>query len=77
MSLNDWIGTCGVALLVLAFALNVSEKLSANSKTYLCLNVAGSGLACVCSYRIGFWPFVVLEFIWLCASLVALLKLKK
>lgn len=74
MSFADWMATVGVTLLLIAFALNLSKKLSAESRTYLLLNVLGAGLAGVSSYLIGFWPFVVLESVWTLASLLPLLK---
>lgn len=74
MALSDWIGTIGVTLLLIAFALNIAKKLSATSKTYLLLNILGAGLAGVSSYMIEFWPFVVLESVWVIATLIALLK---
>lgn len=77
MSIGDWLGTIGVTLLLIAFALNVTGKLGSKSVAYLLLNISGSGLACICSYLIGFWPFVILELVWFLASLVALLKKEK
>lgn len=74
MTLSDWIGTIGVTLLLIAFALNISKKISATSKPYLILNIAGAGLAGVSSYMIQFWPFVVLESVWVIATLLALFK---
>ena len=77
MALSDWIGTIGVSLLLIAFALNIGGKLSATSKTYLLLNIAGAGLAGVSSYMINFWPFVVLESVWVIATVFALIKADK
>ncbi|MBI2721793.1 MAG: hypothetical protein HYX39_06430 [Bacteroidetes bacterium] len=74
MTLSDWIGTIGVTLLLIAFALNISKKMSATSKPYLILNILGAGLAGVSSYMIHFWPFVVLESVWVIATLLALFK---
>jgi hypothetical protein len=74
MSLSSWIGTIGVTLLLIAFALNISKKVSATSKTYLLLNFFGAALAGVSSYMIEFWPFVILESVWCIATLIALLK---
>lgn len=74
MTLSDWIGTIGVTLLLVAFALNISKKMSATSKPYLILNIVGAGLAGVSSYMIQFWPFVVLESVWVIATLLALFK---
>lgn len=74
MSTGDWIGTLGVVLLLIAFALNITKKISAESPLYLGLNVVGSGLAGLSSFIINFWPFVILEAVWMIASLVALIK---
>jgi hypothetical protein len=76
MTLGDWLGTIGVSLLLLAFALNVTKKISVNSTTYLILNIVGSGLACICSCLIPFWPFIILELVWCVASVAALVQLK-
>ncbi len=77
MSLSDWIGTVGVTLLLIAFALNITKKINSQSPVYLLLNVFGAGLAGVSSYMIQFWPFVVLESVWVVASLLPLFKKNK
>ncbi|MDX2173819.1 MAG: hypothetical protein SFY56_11920 [Bacteroidota bacterium] len=77
MSVSDWIGTIGVTLLLIAFALNITKKISPESIPYLLLNIFGAGLAGVSSYMIQFWPFVVLESVWVVASLLPLIKSKK
>lgn len=77
MSGGELVGTLGVTLLLIAFALNLANKLAATSATYLVLNVVGAGLACISSYMIHFWPFVVLEGVWTISSLIMLLKPSK
>ena len=77
MSGGELVGTLGVTLLLIAFALNLANKLEAASATYLVLNVVGAGLACISSYMIQFWPFVVLEGVWTISSLIMLLKPSK
>lgn len=74
MSAGEWVGTVGVSLLLLAFGLNLANKLSASSVTYLVLNIIGAALAGISSYMIGFWPFVVLEGVWTISSLVMLFR---
>lgn len=74
MTAGEITGTVGVSLLLLAFGLNLLNKLSASSKTYLLLNISGAGLACASSYLIGFWPFVVLEAVWMLSSTAILIK---
>ena len=77
MSPGEWIGTIGVSLLLVAFALNITKKLPATSVAYLLMNLAGAALAGISSYMISFWPFVVLESVWALATLAALLKTYK
>lgn len=74
MGPSDIIGTLGVTLLLIAFALNITKKITPESKSYLLLNVLGAGLAGVSSYLIHFYPFVILESVWVIASCIALIK---
>ena len=74
MTTAEWVGSWGVALLLLAFGLNLFGGLSRASGRYQGLNVLGAGLACYASWRIGFLPFVVLEGTWALVALAALLR---
>lgn len=74
MEASSLVGTSGVTLLLLAFVLNLLKKLKPDSLIYLLLNVFGAGLAGVSSYMIEFCPFVVLEAVWVFASLIPLLN---
>ncbi len=74
MTLSDWIGSLGVALLLLAFGMNLFGWLSRASRGYQGLNVLGASLACYASWRIDFMPFVVLEGTWAVVALAALLR---
>ena len=74
MTTAEWVGSLGVALLLLAFGLNLVGRLSRASGRYQWLNVLGAGLACYASWIIGFLPFVVLEGIWSLVALAALLR---
>ena len=74
MTTADAIGSAGVFLLLLAFALNLFGRLAHESRAYQALNTVGAGLAAFASYQIGFWPFVVLEVTWMCVAAAALLR---
>lgn len=74
MSASSLIGSVGVTILLLAFVLNLLQKLKADSALYLLMNVAGALLAGISSFMISFWPFVVLEGVWVLASLIPLFK---
>jgi hypothetical protein len=73
----ELLGTAGVSLLLIAFALNLLKKLESDSTLYLLLNMAGAGIACLSSYLIAFWPFVVLEAVWTISSLMILINVRR
>ena len=68
------IGFIGVAMLLLAFLLNLFKMLRSESYPYLLLNLVGAALACYSSYLIRFMPFVVLEGTWAVVSGIAVLR---
>jgi hypothetical protein len=68
------IGFVGVALLLVAFFLNLFRLVSAESLPYLGLNLAGAALACASSYLIDFLPFVLLEGTWAIVAGIALMR---
>ena len=74
MSTNDWIGSSGVFLLLLAYFLNLFGMLANDARAYQTLNTVGAAVAAYASYRIGFLPFVVLEGTWCAVSLAALVR---
>jgi hypothetical protein len=74
MTPSEWVGTIGVSLLLLAYVLDVSDKLDDDSPWFFGLNAVGAALAGFSAYMIKFWPFVVLEGIWAVVSVVALIK---
>ena len=76
MSFTDAIGSLGVALLLIAFFLNLRGRLPHDARSYQLMNAAGAGLACWASYRLEFFPFVVLEATWCLVAIVALVKFR-
>jgi hypothetical protein len=75
MSVSDSLGTAGVSLLLLAFLLILSKKIQVESVSYTLLNMVGAALCGVSAYLISFYPFVVLEGVWVLVSLYALFKI--
>ena len=75
MSHSEWVGSIGVALLLLAFFANAFGYVPHASRRYHGTNAVGAALACLASFQIGFVPFVVLEGIWCVVAVVALLRL--
>lgn len=74
MCFADIVGFVGVALLLLAFLLNLFKIIDFSSRFYILLNLAGAGMACVASFLINYLPFVVLEGAWALVSAVALVQ---
>ena len=75
MSFKDQvIGSIGVALLLIAFFMNLFGMLTTESRAYQAMNVVGAGISCYASYLIGFIPFVVLEAVWCVTALAAILR---
>ncbi len=74
MTLAEAIGSLGVALLLVAFALNLFGVLGRRSRAYQSINGLGAGLACYASWLIGFVPFVILEGVWALVAVSALVQ---
>ncbi|MEZ2413311.1 hypothetical protein ACA086_00015 [Muriicola sp. E247] len=74
MNFADWIGSFGVLMILLAFALNITGKLSRNQLSYILLNLIGASLACLASFLINYIPFIILEGVWAAVSAYALYK---
>jgi hypothetical protein len=75
MNFSEIMGSLGVAILLLAYTLNILKIIGRESQTYLLLNFIGGGIACFASYLILYFPFVILEGVWAVVSLVSLLKI--
>ncbi|HET9747333.1 MAG TPA: hypothetical protein VFP97_16575 [Chitinophagaceae bacterium] len=73
MTYNDWIGTIGVGLLLVAYFLNTMKWIPENGKFFFIINTIGGGLSCYAAVLINFLPFVVLEAIWTFVSVYGLL----
>ena len=74
MSGSEIIGSIGVALLLIAFFMNLFGMLTSDSRVYQAMNAVGAAISCYASYLIGFAPFVVLEAIWCAAAIAAMLR---
>jgi hypothetical protein len=77
MSPAELFGSIGVALLLIAFFMNLFRLMSSDSRTYQAINAIGAGISCYASYLIGFAPFVVLEATWCAVAIVAMLRKRR
>ena len=74
MTLTDWAGFIGVAILLVAYFLNLRDSIKKDSLPYLLLNVIGAAIACFASILINYMPFIILEGCWTIVSTVGLVN---
>jgi hypothetical protein len=74
MKFSEVMGSLGVAILLIAFLLNLLKIIKTESLIYSLLNLIGAGIACYASYLISYFPFVILEGSWALVSLVAVIR---
>jgi len=74
MSIENWIASFGVGVLLIGFFLNVFGYLDSKSKVYSLLNALGGIISCYASWLAAFYPFVVLNLIWSITAIISLLK---
>ncbi|WP_422860737.1 ACT domain-containing protein [Flagellimonas sp. S174] len=74
INLSEWLGFLGVLQILLAYFLNISEKLGTNNVMFKALNIFGALMAFVASYLLRFYPFMVLEAIWFTIALISLFR---
>jgi len=74
MTLTDWIGFIGVAILLIAFFLNVSNVIPSDGFLYLFLNFIGAGISCTASIMLKYIPFVIMEASWTIVSAVGIVR---
>ena len=49
MNLVDWLGALGVFQILLAYLLNLSQKVKTSDWSFILLNTIGAGMACLAS----------------------------
>ena len=76
MTTTDIIGFIGVTILLIAYFLNITNKIEKDSLVYLQMNFFGAGLACLASVLMKYLPFIILEGCWTIVSAFGLLKYK-
>lgn len=74
MTTTDIIGFIGVTILLIAYFLNMTNKIEKDSLVYLQMNFFGAGLACLASILMKYLPFIILEGCWTIVSAFGLLK---
>lgn len=74
MDYIDWIGFIGVFQILLAFILNITDKIKTKDLSFILLNLIGAGMACLASILMMYMPFIILEGVWTLVSLFSLIN---
>lgn len=74
MNFSTIIGSVGVALLLLAFFLNLFKFVKEDNSAYILLNILGAALSGYASFLINYLPFILLEAVWCLVAILALAK---
>lgn len=74
MTFNEFIGSIGVGLILIAYFCSVFKFIMTNGKLFFSMNIIGAGLACYASILINYWPFVILEGMWTVVSVIGFIK---
>lgn len=72
MTKTDAIGFIGVAILLIAYFLNLINKVKNSDFTYLIMNFTGAGASCLASVLLKYLPFIILEASWTLVSAIGL-----
>ncbi|OGG40182.1 hypothetical protein A2116_01065, partial [Candidatus Jorgensenbacteria bacterium GWA1_49_17] len=69
MDVTTLIGSTGAAIILIAFFLNQTHKLSQDSLKYDVSNLIGSGLLVIYAVLLSSVPFAILNGVWFLVSL--------
>ncbi|MCX6212424.1 MAG: hypothetical protein NT104_07635 [Bacteroidetes bacterium] len=75
--LIEVLGWIASVLIVGSYALNITGKLAANSKTYVMANLVGGLFFVLNTYYHQAYPSMLVNFIWVIIAIVMLLKKDK
>ena len=74
--LIEILGWVGSLLVLIAYALNINKKLSADSLTYYLLNILGSALLIINTAFHHAYPSMVVNVIWVIIPIVTIVRHK-
>lgn len=77
MELNTIIGIIGMALILIAFLLDLTKKVSSDSIIYNLINIFGSGAMVYYAYTLSSWPFGILNGVWFISACYKLIWIEE
>ncbi len=75
--MSDIIASVGVVILLIAFLLNLYKGLPVQNPYYKLMIFVGAALNAYASYMVRFYPFIILETVWVLMALLSLLKVPR
>ncbi len=72
MTKTDLTGFIGVAILLIAYFLDLINKVKNSDFTYLIMNFIGAGASCLASILLHYLPFIIVEASWTLVSAIGL-----
>ena len=73
----DIIGWIGSVMVVLAYGLNITGKLSSDAMSYYLLNIAGSAMLIVNTIYHNALPSAAINVVWIVIAVIALFRKKR
>jgi hypothetical protein len=74
LSLIDALGWVGAIILLVAYTLNILQKLETDSSYFLSINLLGALLLTINAYSTESYPFLVVNLFWVLVSTYQLAK---
>lgn len=74
LSLIDVLGWVGAIILLVAYTLNIMQKLETDSSYFLSINLLGAFLLTVNAYSTESYPFLVVNLFWVLVSIYQLIN---
>lgn len=74
MDLIEIVGWIGAVMLLIAYTLNITKKLSNDSNVFLWVNFFGGALLVINAYFNKVYPFLIVNLFWVIFSAMQLVK---
>jgi hypothetical protein len=74
LSVIDVLGWVGAIILLVAYTLNIMQKLETDSSYFLSINLLGAFLLTINAYSTESYPFLVVNLFWVLVSIYQLIN---
>ncbi len=77
MAIDLTIGIAGMVVILVAYLLELFEKVSPKNKGYIIANIIGSALLIIYAWFLNSIPFIILNAVWALGSIADLIKVSR